>query len=146
MFERRHSIVSIYGIMMTIHVRYLSQVIVRINLEGTYDDKTEEEFSRVLDEQIQNAKKPLFYLIDISNYEPKEAEEYANIIADKLAGKGDIIHRIAFYFTKKKKIKNKEIKDKLKVYDSDFQAQSWLSDESRFGFLDEITIEKLTDR
>lgn len=130
---------------MAIHVRYLSQVIVRVNLEGTYDDKAEEELARVLEEQVQNAKKPLFYLIDISSYEPKEAEEYANIVADKLAEKGDIIQRIAFYFTKKKKIKNKEIKDKLKVYDNDFQAQSWLSDESRFGFLDEITIQKLVD-
>lgn len=130
---------------MAIHVRYLSQVIVRVNLEGTYDDKAEEELVRVLEEQVQNAKKPLFYLIDISSYEPKEAEEYANIVADKLAEKGDIIQRIAFYFTKKKKIKNKEIKDKLKVYDNDFQAQSWLSDESRFGFLDEITIQKLVD-
>lgn len=131
---------------MTIHVRYLSQVIVRINFEGTNKGKMEDELSRVLDEQIQNAKKPLFYLIDLSNYEPKVAEEYANIIADKLAEKGDIIQRIAFYFTKKKKIKNKEIKDKLKIYDNDFQAQSWLSDESRFGFLDEITVQKLVDR
>ncbi len=130
---------------MAIHVRYLSQVIVRVNLEGTYDDKAEEELVRVLDEQVQNAKKPLFYLIDISSYEPKKAEEYANIVADKLAEKGDLIQRVAFYFTKKKKIKNKEIKDKFKVYDNDFQAQSWLSDESRFGFLDEITIQKLVD-
>jgi len=106
----------------------------------------EDELSRVLDEQIQNAKKPLFYLIDISSYEPKVAEEYANIIADKLAEKGDIIQKIAFYFAKKKKIKNKEVKDKLKIYDNDFQAQSWLSDESRFGFLDEITVQKLVDR
>ncbi len=145
MSRRRYSIVNIKGIMMTIHVRYLSQVIVRVNLEGTYDNKMEEELTRVLDEQIQNAKKPLFYLIDISSYEPKEAEEQANIIANKLAEKGDIIQKIAFYFTKKKKIKNKEIKNKLKIYDNDFQAQSWLSDESRFGFLDEITIEKLVE-
>ena len=146
MFESKYIKVSIYGIVMTIHVRYLSQVIIRIKFEGTNKDKMEDELSRVLDEQIQNAKKPLFYLIDISSYEPKIAEEYANIIADKLAEKGDIIQRIAFYFTKKKKIKNKEVKDKLKIYDNDFQAQSWLSDESRFGFLDEITVQKLVDR
>ncbi|MHA1225071.1 MAG: hypothetical protein ACTSP3_17845 [Candidatus Heimdallarchaeaceae archaeon] len=94
---------------MTIDVRYLSQVVVRMNFRGTFDNKMEKELDRCLDEQIENAKKPLFYMIDVSNYEPKEAEEVANKIADKLAERGKIIQNIAFYFKKKKKIKNKEI-------------------------------------
>ncbi|NHK31897.1 MAG: hypothetical protein FK730_11135, partial [Asgard group archaeon] len=118
---------------MTIHVRYLSQVIVRMNFEGKYNDKMVKEFDRCLDEQHANAKKPLFYLIDVTSYDIKESEEIANDIADKLAGRGKIVQNIAFLFTKKKKIKNKEIKDKIKVFDNDFQAQSFLSDQSRFG-------------
>lgn len=131
---------------MPIHVRYLSQVIVRMEFEGVYSDKMGKELKRCLDEQIENAKKPLFYLIDVQNYEPKEAEEVANVIADKLAERGKIIQNVAFLFTKKKKIKNKEIKDKIKTYDNDFQAQSWLSDQSRFGFLDEITLDTLVEK
>lgn len=130
---------------MTIHVRYLSQVIVRMNFEGQYGEKMEKEFDRCLNEQHEHAKKPLFYLIDITNYDVKESEEIANQIADKLATRGKIVQNIAFLFTKKKKIKNKEIKDKIKVFDNDFQAQSYLSDASRFGFLDEITLESLVD-
>ncbi|MHA1259936.1 MAG: hypothetical protein ACTSSG_11885 [Candidatus Heimdallarchaeaceae archaeon] len=131
---------------MTIDVRYLSQVVVRMNFRGTFDNKMEKELDRCLDEQIENAKKPLFYMIDVSNYEPKEAEEVANKIADKLAERGKIIQNIAFYFKKKKKIKNKEIKNKMKIFDSDFQAQSWISDQSRFGFLEEISLESLVER
>ena len=130
---------------MTIQVRYLSQVIVRMNFEGTYDEKMVKEFDRCLDEQHENAKKPLFYLIDVTSYEAKESEEIANQIADKLASRGKIVQNIAFLFMKKKKIKNKEIKNKIKVFDNDFQAQSFLSDQSRFGFLDEITLDSLVD-
>ncbi len=130
---------------MTIHVRYLSQVIVRMNFEGEFDDKNQKELKRCLDEQIENAKKPLFYLIDLTSYESKVSEEVGNVIAEKLAERGKIIQNIAFLYTKKKKIKNKELKDKVKSYDSDFEAQSWLSDQSRFGFLDEITLDKLIE-
>ncbi len=131
---------------MTIHVRYLSQVIVRMGFEGSYDKKMEKELERCLKEQVDNTKKPLFYLVDISAYEPKEAEEIGNLIADMLATKGKIILNIAFLFKKKKKIKNKEIKNKIKLFDNDFQAQSWVSDQSRFGFLDEITLESLVKK
>jgi len=132
---------------MTIHVRYLSQVIVRMGFEGSYDNKMEKELERCLKEQVDNAKKPLFYIIDITAYEPNEAEEIGNLVADKLATKGKIILNIAFLFKKKKKkIKNKEIKDKIKLFDNDFQAQSWISDQSRFGFLDEITLESLVKK
>lgn len=131
---------------MTIHVRYLSQVIVRMGFEGSYDKKMEKELERCLKEQVDNTKKPLFYLVDISAYEPKEAEEIGNLIADVLATKGKIILNIAFLFKKKKKIKNKEIKNKIKLFDNDFQAQSWVSDQSRFGFLDEITLESLVKK
>ena len=130
---------------MTIHVRYLSQVIVRMSFEGVFSEKKHKELKRCLDEQIENAKKPLFYLIDLTSYDPKVSEEVGDEIADKLAERGKIIQNIAFLFTKKKKIKNKEIKDKVKVFDNDFQAQSWLSDQSRFGFLDEMSLEKLVD-
>jgi len=130
---------------MTIHVRYLSQVIVRMNFEGVFSEKKQKELKRCLDEQIENAKKPLFYLIDLTSYDPKVSEEVGNEIAEKLAERGKIVQNIAFLFTKKKKIKNKEIKDKIKVFDSDFQAQSWISDQSRFGFLDEMSLEKLVD-
>ncbi|NPD90123.1 MAG: hypothetical protein HGN29_15540 [Asgard group archaeon] len=130
---------------MTIHVRYLSQVIVRMSFEGKYTDKMVKEFDRCLDEQHENAKKPLFYMIDVTNYEVKESEEIANKIADKLAERGKIVQNIAFLFSKKKKIKNKEIKDKIKVFDNEFQAQSYLSDASRFGFLDEITLDSLVE-
>lgn len=131
---------------MTIHVRYISQVIVRMGFEGSYDNKMEKELERCLKEQIDNAKKPLFYLIDVTAYDPNEAEEIANIVANMLATKGKIILNIAFLFKKKKKIKNKEIKDKIKIFDNDFQAQSWVSDQSRFGFLDEITLESLVKK
>ena len=130
---------------MTIHVRYISQVIVKMSFEGEFNDKNQKELKRCLDEQIENAKKPLFYLIDLTSYDPKVSEEVGNRIAEKLAERGKIIQNIAFLFNKKKKIKNKEIKDKIKVYDSDFDAQLWLSDQSRFGFYDEITVEKLID-
>ena len=53
---------------------------------------------------------------------------------------------MAFLFAKKKKIKNKDLKDKIKIFDNDFQAQNWLSDQSRHSFLDEITLESLVDR
>jgi hypothetical protein len=131
---------------MTIHVRYLSQVIVRMGFEGEFDTKMEKELDRCLEEQIGNAKKPLFYLIDITAYDPSQAEEVANKVANNLATRGKIVANIAFLFKKKKKIKNKEIKDKIKTYDNDFQAQSWLSDQSRFGFLDEITYDTLVER
>ena len=89
----------------------------------------------------------MFYIIDITAFEPNEAEEIGNKIADMLATKGKIILNIAFLFKKKKKkIKNKEIKDKIKLFDNDFQAQSWVSDQSRFGFLDEITLESLVKK
>ena len=132
---------------MTIHVRYLSQVIVRMGFEGSYNNKMEKELERCLKEQVDNTKKPLFYIIDITAYEPNEAEEIGNSVADMLATKGKIILNIAFLFNKKKKkIKNKEIKDKIKLFDNDFQAQSWVSDQSRFGFLDEITLESLVKK
>ncbi len=131
---------------MPIHVRYLSQVIVRMEFEGAYTNKMGKELKRCLDEQIENAKKPLFYLIDIQSYDPKDAEDIANLVADKLAERGKIVQNVAFLFSKKKKIRNKEIKDRIKTYDNDFQAQSWLSDQSRFGFLDEITLESLVDK
>lgn len=132
---------------MTIHVRYLSQVIVRMGFEGSYNNKMEKELERCLKEQVDNTKKPLFYIIDITAYEPNEAEEVGNSVADMLATKGKIILNIAFLFNKKKKkIKNKEIKDKIKLFDNDFQAQSWVSDQSRFGFLDEITLESLVKK
>ncbi|MFW9852698.1 MAG: hypothetical protein ACFFDS_07145 [Candidatus Thorarchaeota archaeon] len=131
---------------MPIHVRYLSQVIVRMEFEGAYTDKMGKELKRCLDEQIENAKKPLFYLIDIQNYDSKDAEDIANLVADKLAERGKIVQNVAFLFSKKKKIRNKEIKDKIKTYDNDFQAQSWLSDQSRFGFLDEISLDTLVDK
>jgi hypothetical protein len=131
---------------MTIHVRYLSQVIVKMSFEGACTPKTVKELDRFLDEQIENAKKPLFYLIDLQCFEDaKESEEVGNLIADKLAERGKIIQNIAFVFKKKKKIKNKEIKDKIKTYDREFDAHSWLSDQSRFGFYDEITVDKLVD-
>ncbi len=130
---------------MTIHVRYISQVIVRMNFEKSFSKKMIKEFERCLDEQIENAKKPLFYLIDLTHYDPKEAEIMGNEFANKLAARGKIIQNIAFLFQKKKKIKNKEIKDKIKTFDSDFQAQSWVSDQSRFGFLDEISVESLVE-
>jgi hypothetical protein len=130
---------------MTIHVRYLSQVIVKMSLEGKFTDKMVKEFDRCLDEQHENAKKPLFYLIDVTSYDVKESEEIANQVADKLAERGKIVQNMAFLFTKKKKIKNKEIKDRVKVFDNEFQAQSYLSDASRFGFLDEITLDSLVD-
>ncbi|MHA1685408.1 MAG: hypothetical protein ACTSYD_03245 [Candidatus Heimdallarchaeaceae archaeon] len=131
---------------MTIHVTYLSQVIVRMNFEGNFDEAAQEELVRCLDEQIQNAKKHLFYLIDVSKYEPKEAEKVANIVADELARRGKIIRNVAFLFKKKKKIKNKELKDRVKIFDKAFEAQSWISDQSRHGFLDELTIDSLIDR
>ena len=131
---------------MTIHVQYISQLVVRMNFEGTYDSKMEEELERCLKEQIDNAKKPLFYLIDVSSYDPKESEEIANNIAESLYKKGKIIQKIAFLFKKKKKIKSKEMKDMVQTFDSDWSAQSWISDQSRFGFLDEITLESLTER
>lgn len=132
---------------MTIHVRYLSQVIVRMGFEGSYDNKMEKELERCLKEQVDNTKKPLFYIVDVTAYEPNEAEGIANSVADMLATKGKIILNIAFLFKKKKKkIKNKEIKDKIKLFDNDFQAQSWISDQSRFGFLDEITLESLVKK
>ncbi|MCE7738607.1 MAG: hypothetical protein KAU62_09850 [Candidatus Heimdallarchaeota archaeon] len=131
---------------MTIHVRYLSQVIVRMGFEGSYDNKMEKELERCLKEQFDNTKKPLFYIIDITAYEPNEAEGVANQVANMLATKGKIILNIAFLFKKKKKIKNKEIKNKIKLFDNDFQAQSWISDQSRFGFLDEITLESLVKK
>ncbi|MHA1446914.1 MAG: hypothetical protein ACTSSN_09505 [Candidatus Heimdallarchaeaceae archaeon] len=131
---------------MTIHVRYLSQVIVRMGFEGSYDKKMEKELERCLKEQVDNTKKPLFYIVDVTAYEPNEAEEIGNKIADMLATKGKIILNIAFLFKKKKKIKNKEIKDKIKLFDNDFHAQSWVSDQSRFGFLDEITLESLVKK
>jgi hypothetical protein len=130
---------------MTIHVRYLSQVIVKMSFEGKYNDKMVKEFDRCLDEQHENAKKPLFYLIDVTSYDVKESEEIANNIANKLVERGKIVRNVAFLFTKKRKIKNKELKDRCKVFDNDFQAQSYLSDASRFGFLDEITLESLVD-
>ncbi|OLS30242.1 MAG: hypothetical protein HeimAB125_19810, partial [Candidatus Heimdallarchaeota archaeon AB_125] len=55
---------------MTIHVRYLSQVIVRMGFEGEFDPKMEKELDRCLKEQIDNTKKPLFYLIDVTSYDP----------------------------------------------------------------------------
>ncbi len=131
---------------MTIHVRYLSQLIVRMNFEGTFNSKMEEEFERCLKEHIDNAKKPLFYLIDVTSYEPKDAEELANKIADALYEKGKIIIKVAFLFTKKRKIKNKEMKDKIQIFNSDWSAQSWISDQSRHGFLDEITLDSLAER
>jgi len=131
---------------MTIHVRYLSQVIVRMGFEGEFDPKMEKELDRCLKEQVDNAKKPLFYLIDVTSYDPSQAEDIANKVADSLATKGKIVANVAFVFNKKKKIKNKEIKNRIKTYDNDFQAQSWLSDQSRFGFLDEITYDKLVER
>ena len=131
---------------MAIHVRYLSQVIVRMNFEGTYSDKMEKELDRLIEEQVGNAKKPLFYLLDITNYEGSESEEIANKVAEKLGAQGKVVQSMAFLFKKKKKIKNKELKDKVKVFDNDFQAQSYLSDQSRFGFLDEITLDSLVDR
>ena len=130
---------------MAIHVRYLSQVIVRMEFEGNYDAKMEKELDRCLKEQIENAKKPLFYLIDVTSY-GNEGEEIANIIADKLAEQGKIIINIAFLFKKKKKIRNKEIKNKIQIFNNDFQAQSWISNQSRFGFLDEISLESLVER
>lgn len=131
---------------MTIHVTYLSQTIVRMNFEGTFDESAHEELVRCLDEQLQNAKRGLFYLIDVSKYEPKEAEKIANSIADEMANRGNVIQKIAFLFKKKKKIKNKQLKDKVKIFDSDFEAQSWISDQSRHGFLDHLSIESLVDR
>ena len=132
---------------MTIHVRYLSQVIVRMNFEGAYDDKMEKELDRCIKEQIENAKKPLFYMIDVTAYEGSESEEMANKVAEKLASQGKVVQSMAFLFSKKKKkIKNKELKDRVKVFDNDFEAQSYLSDQSRFGFLDEITLDSLVDR
>ena len=106
----------------------------------------EKELDRCIKEQIENAKKPLFYLIDVSEYEGSESEELANIVAEKLGAKGKIIRQMAFLFKKKKKIKNKELKDKIQIFDNDFQAQSWLSDKSRHDFLDEITLDSLIDR
>jgi len=131
---------------MTIHIRYLSQVIVRMNFDGEFDENAVEELNKRLDEQIENAKKGLYYLIDVSSYEPKIAEKVANTIANELAKRGKIIQKIAFLFKKKKKIKNKELKDKIKIFDSDFDAQTWISDQSRHGFLDELSIESLVDR
>ncbi|MCK4896505.1 MAG: hypothetical protein KAS47_06825 [Candidatus Heimdallarchaeota archaeon] len=131
---------------MAIHVRYISQIVVRMNFEGPLNSKMEEELERCLKEQIDNAKKPLFYLIDITSYEPKVSEEVANKIADSLNEKGEIIQKIAFLFTKKKKIKNKELKDRIQIFNSDWSAQSWISDQSRFGFLDEITLDSLAER
>ncbi|MHA1345715.1 MAG: hypothetical protein ACTSVO_06270 [Candidatus Heimdallarchaeaceae archaeon] len=131
---------------MTIHIRYISQNVVRMNFEGPFNPKMEEEFERCLKEQIDNAKKPLFYLVDVTAYEQKEVEDIVNAIADSLHLKGNIIQKIAFLFKKKKKIKNKGLKDRIKVFDSDWDAQSWISDQSRHGFLDEITLESLSDR
>lgn len=117
-----------------------------MNFEGAFNSKMEEEFERCLKEQIDNAKKPLFYLIDITSYDPKDAEELANKIADALSEKGKIIIKVAFLFTKKRKIKNKEMKDKIQIFNSDWGAQSWISDQSRHGFLDEITLDSLSER
>ncbi len=131
---------------MTIHVQYISQNVVRMNFKGSFNTKMEEEFERCLKEQIDNAKKPLFYLVDVSSYEPKEVEDIVNAIADSLYLKGKIIQKIAFLFAKKKKIKNKELKDRVKVFDNDWDAQFWISDQSRHGFLDEITLDSLAER
>lgn len=117
-----------------------------MNFEGTYNDKMEKEFDRCVKEQVENAKKPLFYLLDLTEYEGSESEELANRIAEKLAAKGRVVQNMAFLYKKKKKIKNKELKDRVKAFDSDFSAQSWLSDLSRHNFLDDITLESLTDR
>ena len=117
-----------------------------MNFEDSFDSKMEEELERCLKEQIDNAKKPLFYLIDVTAYDPKEAEAIANDVALSLQKKGKIIQKIAFLFKKKKKIKHKEMKDQVQVFDSDWEAQSWISDQSRFGFLDEITLDSLSDR
>lgn len=117
-----------------------------MKFEDSFDSKMEEELERFLKEQIDNAKKPLFYFIDVTAYDPKEAEIVANEIASALHKKGKIIQKIAFLFTKKKKIKHKEMKDQVQVFDSEWEAQSWISDQSRFGFLDEITLDSLADR
>ncbi len=117
-----------------------------MKFEGPLNAKMEEELERCLKEQIDNAKKPLFYLIDVTSYEPKDSEEVANKVADTLHEKGKIIQKIAFLFTKKKKIKNKELKDRVETFNSDWGAQSWISDQSRHSFLDEITLDSLADR
>ncbi|MHA1303904.1 MAG: hypothetical protein ACTSQE_08935 [Candidatus Heimdallarchaeaceae archaeon] len=131
---------------MTLHVQYLSQVIVRMNFSENFDSNMEEEFDRCLDEQTQNAQKKLFYLIDLSSLDKQTANEAAQKIADKLAAKGDIIQNIAFLGQKKIKIKNKDIKPKTEVFTSDFTAQNWISDKSRHGFLDQISVKSLLDR
>ncbi len=46
---------------MTVHVRYISQVIVRLNFEGEYNPKMEKELDRCLKEQIENA---IYFLIN----------------------------------------------------------------------------------
>lgn len=124
----------------------MSQVIVRMNFEGAYDDKMEKELDRCIKEQVENAKKPLFYMVDVTAYDGSEAEEIANKVANKLGDQGKVVHNIAILFKKKKKIKNKDLKEKVKIFDNDFDAQRHLSDQSRHGFLDEITLDSLVDR
>ncbi|UJG40979.1 MAG: hypothetical protein K9W45_00625 [Candidatus Heimdallarchaeum aukensis] len=131
---------------MTIHVQYLSQVIVRMKFEGDFDDKLIDELDRCLDEQIGNTQKQLFYLIDLSSYDKITANNASTVIADKLAERGDIIANVAFLGQKKIKIKNKDIKAKSEVFTSDFSAQNWISDKSRHGFLDHISVKSLLDR
>ena len=128
---------------MSIHIQRLSQVIIKLSIEGDYNKKMEKDLDKTIKKQIEDTKKPLFYLVDLKNNSNEVAEEIAKIIIDKLEKRGDVIQNIALLFNKKKKIKNKNMKKKIKIFDNEFQAQSWLSDQSRFSFLDRITIEDL---
>ncbi len=132
---------------MTIHVRYLSQVIVRMNFEDSLDEQMKEELERCVKEQVDNAKKQLFYLIDLNNYQDKkELESLGEAISEELAKHGNVIGEVAILSNKKFKIKQKEVSKKVKFFSEDFKAQSHLSDASRFGFLDEISLKSLQDR
>ncbi len=131
---------------MAIHVQYLSQVIVRMNISKPMDDKVVQDFDKLLEEQITNTQKRLFYLIDLTSLDKNDANQAAQIIAQKLAAKGELIKNIAFLGQKKIKVKVKEIKDKTTSFTSDFEAQSWLSNKSRHDFLDKINVQNLMDR
>jgi len=117
-----------------------------MKFEGEFNDKMVDELDRCLDEQIGNTQKRLFYLIDLSSYDKNTANNVSAVIADKLAERGEIITNIAFLGKKKFKIKNKDIKTKCEVFTSDFAAQNWISDKSRHGFLDQISVKSLLDR
>lgn len=120
---------------------------IRVEFEKI-DESEIDEFKRLLEEQFDNAQKELYYLIDLREFgKDKMAQEATNMIGDILAEYKGKIGAVAFLYEKKKrKVKTKEIKDISDTFDSDFTAQSYISDQARHGFLSELSVENLMDR